>query len=192
MMNNSIAGMYGAYELVFAGDEAIDKYFEACLENMDADEMFEAWQLYHLCVRDVLEKVFEQVKEGRCEAYFLLYHFSEEEYEALGVGGFGAVAGLADLAGLIERAGETELGGNVADIWFMGQSLTRHKRFLVRYGREIIAKILTRYSALINAAAVWNTQAFRLVKFLGFTVEEKTVRLGMDKSLFKYFYMTGK
>lgn len=189
MMNNSIAGMYGAYELVFAGDEAIDRYFEECLENMDADEMYEAWQLYHLCVRDVLEKVFEQIKEGKCEAYFLLYHFSEEEYEVLGVGGFGAIAELAEQK---ERAEQTELGGNVGDIWFMGQSLTRHKRFLVRHGREIVAKILTRYSALINAAAVWNTQAFRLVKFLGFTVEEKTVRLGMDKSLFKYFYMTGK
>lgn len=177
MMKNSIAGMYGAYELVFAADEAIDQYFEECLENIDADEMYEAWQLYHLCVRDVLEKVFAQVKEGKCEAYFLLYHLSEEEYEVLGIGGFGPLA---------------VQGENVGEIWFMGQSLIRHKRFLVQYGREIVAKILTRYSTLVNAAAVWNTQAFRLVKFLGFTVEEKTVRVGMDKSLFKYFYITRK
>lgn len=180
MMNN-IAGMYGSYELVRAADETISQYFEKCLENIDADEMYEAWQLYHLCVREVLEKVFQNVKEGRCEAYFLLYHISEDEYEVLGIGGFGP---LADPG--------ADFGGNVGEIWFMGQSLIRHKRFLVQYGREIVAKVLTRYSTLINAAAVWNTQAFRLVKYLGFTVEEKAVRVGMDKSLFKYFYITRK
>lgn len=184
MMNaadKTIAGMYGAYELVFAGDEAINQYFDACLENMDEDEKYEAWQLYHLCVEDVLEKVFQNIKEGSCEAYFLLHHSSEKEYEVIGIGGFGPLA---------------ECGGNfaenVGEIWFMGQSLIRHKRFVVRYGREIVAKILSRYSALLNAAAVWNNEAFRLVRFLGFTVEEKAVRIGVAKCLFKYFYMTRK
>lgn len=181
MTDKTLAGRYGAYELVFAADEAIDQYFDECLENMDEDEKYEAWQLYHLNAEDVLKKVFQGIREGSCEAYFLLYHSSDKDYEVIGIGGFGPLA---------------ELGGNfvenVGEIWFMGQSLVRHKRFLVHHGREIVAKILSRYSMVLNAAAVWNNEAFRLVQFLGFTVEEKAVRIGADNCLFKYFYMIRK
>lgn len=59
----------------------------------------------------------------------------------------------------------------------MGESLAGHKRFLVRHGKEIIAKILTVYPTLINAAAAWNYPALHLVKFLGFTVGKRQFTL---------------
>lgn len=175
--NQEIAGRYGDYELVFASEDAIEEYFVECLEILDSAEMYEAWQLYHLCAKDVLEKFFAQIQEGRAKAYFLLYHVSEEEKEVVGIGGIGPLA---------------DMGENVGEIWFMGQSFMNHKRFLIRYGREIIGKILSHYPTLLNIAAVWNDEAVRLVKYLGFTVGSKPIRVGMDKALFNYFYITRK
>lgn len=175
--NQEIAGRYGDYELVFATEDAIEEYFGACLEILNPAEMYESWQLYHLCAKDVLEKFFVQIQEDRAKAYFLLYHVSEEEKKVVGIGGFGAFA---------------ELGENVGEIWFMGQSFMEHKRFLVRHGRNIIGKILSHYPTLLNIAAVWNNEAVRLVKYLGFTVGAKPIRAGVDKALFNYFYITRK
>lgn len=189
-----LAGKYGGYELVYASDEAIDAYEEACLESISEDEMYEAWQLYHLSVLDLLNKVFAAVRQGKCEAYFLLCHNSDEEKtEVVGIGGFGALSAVeagAHVGVAADKNTGSAFDGKTGEIWFMGQSLACHKRFVVRYGREIIAKILTHYPLLINAAAVWNSQALQLVKFLGFTVGEKAVCMGMDNSLFKYFYIT--
>ncbi len=179
MEEKFLAGKYGDYELVFASEEAIDAYAESCLASISEDEMYEAWQLYHISVSDLLEKVFSCVRVGKGEAYFLLYHNSdEEEAEVLGIGGIGDVPELA------------EWGKNVGEIWFMGQSLVPHKRFLVQYGRKIVAKVLTKYSVLLNMAAAWNSSAFSLVKFLGFTVGKNAIPAGRDKSLYKYFYIT--
>lgn len=188
MKTKILSGKYGSYELVFASEETIEKYTEPCLESVSAHEIYETWQLYHLSVKDLLEKVFSEVRLGRCEAYFLLYHNScEEKNEVVGIGGFGA---LADSETCINYGEKISLNGKTGEIWFMGESLAGHKRFLVRHGKEIIAKILTVYPTLINAAAAWNYPALHLVKFLGFTVGEKAIYIGMDSSLYKYFYIT--
>lgn len=190
METEILAGRYGSYELVFASEEAREAYFELCLDSISANEMHEAWQLYHLSVRDVLERVFESVRQGTSEAYFLLYHNEyEEKTEVVGIGG---MADLPELAGLTALPECADLGEKAGEIWFMGENLASHKRFLVQYGRKIAAKALTKYSALLNIAAVWNTAAFRLVKFLGFTVGEKAICAGMENALFKYFYLIRK
>lgn len=190
MEEKFLAGVYGDYELVFASEEAIEAYFEPCLGNMSANEIHEAWQLYHISVRDLLEKVFSCVRNGKGEAYFLLYHNPfEEKLEVLGIGGIGDLPELAGLNGLADFA---EFGEKPGEIWFMGQSLIPHKRFLVLYGRKIAVKVLTKYSAVLNIAAAWNYPALMLVKFLGFTVIDTAVCAGIDQSLYKYFYLTKK
>lgn len=190
MKTKILSGNYGDYELVFASEEIIEKYTEPCLESMSAHEIYETWQLYHLSVKDLLEKVFSAVRLGRCEAYFLLCHnICEGNTEVVGIGGFGALADIETCMNCGEQGGNA-LNGKTGEIWFMGESLAGHKRFLVRHGKEIIAKILTVYPTLINAAAAWNYPALHLVKFLGFTVGEKAIYIGMDSSLYKYFYIT--
>lgn len=185
-----LAGKYGSYELVFASEDAVEEYLEPCLDSVSMNEIHETWQLYHLSVKELLEKVFSAVRLGRCEAYFLLCHNRyEEKTEVVGIGGFGALADIEIGMNIGEKGGNA-LGGKIGEVWFMGESLAGHKRFLVRYGKEIIAKILNAHPTLINAAAAWNYPALHLVKFLGFTVGEKAIYIGMDSSLFKYFYIT--
>lgn len=181
--NQEIAGMYGDYELVFATDEAIDEYFEACLNTIEPAEMYEAWQLHHIAVPDLLEKVFASVRQGRGKAYFLLYHISDEEKEVVGIGG---------MAPLRETDHKGYDGARAGEIWYMGQSFMKHKRFIVQYGKIIIAKILTHYPMLINLAAAWNYGAFKLVKYLGFTIGKDLIRTGISQSLFKCFYIIKK
>ncbi len=180
--NQELAGMYGDYELVFATDEAIEEYFEACLKTIGPAEMYESWQLHHIAVQDLLEKVFAGIRQGKGKAYFLLRHISDEEKEVVGIGG---------IAPLLENE-DGQAVSSAGEIWYMGQSFTEHKRFLVQYGKVILAKILTHYPMVLNLAAAWNYEAFKLVKFLGFTVGKELIRTGINQALFKCFYITKK
>lgn len=170
-----ICGTYGRYEIVPARRETVQEYFEDCLEAVSADEICETWLLYHASVQDVLKKTLSYVYEGRAEAYFLLLHDPFGGVEVVGMGG---VFWLGDIS---RTAGE---------IWFAGESLARHKRFLVRYGKSILADILQNCPLLFNIAASWNFETLRLVKFLGFCVQSGYVRAGRDNTLFKRFYIT--
>lgn len=175
--NQEIAGRYDEYELVFATDEAIEEYFAACLENISPAEIYEARQLHDTAVQNLLEKVFATVREGKAKAYFLLKHVSDDEKEVVGIGG------MAPLR---------EEGSSAGEIWYMGQSFMEHKRFIIRHGKNILAKILTHYPMLLNLAAAWNHETFKLVQYLGFTVGKELIRTGVSQSLFKCFFITKK
>ncbi|MDE7012703.1 MAG: hypothetical protein K2O76_05650 [Mailhella sp.] len=173
MEKQELAGCYGEYELIAATEETVGKYFEDCLDVICQDEIYEAWQLYRISAGKLLENVLEHAFKGEGEAYFLVFHDREKGGRVIGLGG------LAPL---------NDMGKSVGEIWFAGGYLTKHKRFLVRHGREIIAKALTHYPILVNIAASWNNQTFSLVRYLGFFVEEDYIRAGLSRALFKRFY----
>lgn len=170
-----ICGTYGSYELVRADRENTDKYFEACLDIVCADELCEAWQLYRMSMQDVLKKVLSLAEHGRGEAYFLLFH---DPFSGVRVVGLGGVSPLGDL------------GGMAAEIWFAGESLANHKRFLAEHAKGILAAVLQKHPVLLNICAGWNFQAVCLAKYLGFCVEKDFVRAGRDRALFRRFYLT--
>lgn len=174
MEKQELAGCYGEYELVAATEETVGKYFQDCLDGICQDEIYEAWQLYHVSAEKLLEKILEHAGKGEGEAYFLVFHDREKGERVIGLGGLSPL---------------NDMGKSVGEIWFAGGYLTKHKRFLVLYGKEIIAKALTHYPILVNIAASWNNQTFSLVRYLGFFVEEGCIRAGLSNTLFKRFYM---
>lgn len=170
-----LCGTRGEYEIVRADRENADKYFEACLDAVCADELCEAWQLYRMSMQDILKKVLSFAEQGRGEAYFLLVH---DPFSGVRVVGLGGISPLGDL------------GGTAAEIWFAGESLAGHKRFLAEHAKGILAAVLQKYPILLNICAGWNFQAVRLAKYLGFFVEKDFVRAGRDRALFRRFYLT--
>lgn len=173
--SSNLGGRYGNYELVPADRETVQEYFEDCLDAVSADEICEAWLLYHVSVRDLLKKVLSFVYEGRGEAYFLLFHDPFGTVRVLGMGGINPVG---------------DMGASAGEIWFAGESLADHRRFLVQYGKTVMRRALRRCPVLFNIAAAWHGRTFRLVRFLGFHVQEDCVRVGADRALFKRFYIT--
>lgn len=170
-----LCGRYGKYELVRADEESTDKYFDACLDAVSADELCEAWQLYHMSAEDVLKKILSFAKHGRGEVFYLLFHNPLDGVQVVGMAGINPLG---------------DMGRTAGEIWFVGESLAGHKRFLVEHARNILGRILDSCPVLFNIFAGWNYQTLRLVKYLGFCVETDYVRAGRDKALFRSFYLT--
>lgn len=173
MRKPDVCGQYGNYVLVPCDGENADKYFDACLEAVCPDEIAEAWQLYRCSLADILKKARSAALQGRGYMYFLVYR-GEEGEQAVGMGG-------------INPLGDT--AGTVSEIWFAGEKLGSHSRFVVKYAKEILRRFLEYSPVLVNAAGSWNYPTLKLVRYLGFSVEEKNTELGPNRALFKRFYL---
>lgn len=156
-------GIYGDYEIKKATQ---DEVYILSLKVCDM-EVLELWQLFHIDIETMLTILFEDEKQEIYSLYF--------QGDIIGMGG------LAPLNGL---------GLHCAEIWFLGENLINHQRFLVQYGKQIIQKSLEKFPILLNQTAAWNKKTLRMVKYLGFTIDEKYLRLGCEKILFKRFYVT--
>lgn len=156
-------GIYGDYEIKKAKQTEITILSKKVCEL----EELELWQLFHIDIETMLQILFEDENQEIYGLYF--------QDELIGMGG------LAPLKGL---------GNHCAEIWFLGESLISHQRFLVQYGKQIIQKALELYPILVNQAAAWNKRTLRMVRYLGFTIDEKYLRLGLEQILFKRFYIT--
>lgn len=162
------------YSLRKASREEID----LLCHTINPEEMLEVWRLCHMGVEKILERAFD-LQEKRTFPIFSLYQKNAYEENILAMGGLIPLSDNADNALSL-----------IAEIWFLGTDMDRHKRFLAKHAKEILKEFLEIYPVLVNVVGAWNKRNIRWLRSLGFDVEQKPQKMGREKAFFHRFYIT--
>ncbi len=157
---------------------------EALEKIIKAEDVLENYFMTGQSVTFVLQRLFEMSKSPQRKLEILsLYRDDGGVCELVGMGGV-----LEDCVKDKQKEIISSGKNRFAQIWFMGEDMERHARFLVKHGSDIVNSYLKKYACLYNVVGIWNKQSIRFLKRLGFKVSKEAQVIGYKKALFYPFF----
>jgi len=75
--------------------------------------------------------------------------------------------------------------------WLLGtDDIEKHQRAFLRRNRQKVAEMLSMYPLLVNYVDARNKASIKWLQWLGFTVDENTIPVGVNQVPFRRFEMT--